>query len=76
MVVRMRHNRSQRDKRRFHRVLKVKNFSVCPKCKKPVLAHTMCSFCGFYKGEEIINVLEKLDKKEKKRKEKEIQKGG
>lgn len=75
MVVRMRHNKSQRNQRRSHHALKSQNFLDCPKCKKPVLAHTACSFCGFYKDQEIINVLAKLDKKEKKKKEKAIAKG-
>ncbi len=70
MVVRMRHNKSQRNQRRSHHALKPQKFLNCPKCAKPVLAHTACVFCGFYKGIEIINVLTKLDKKEKKKKEK------
>jgi len=44
----------------------------CKKCGKPVLPHTVCQNCGYYKGTEIINVLEKLNKKEKKIREKEI----
>lgn len=66
----MRHNRSQRNQRRSHHALKPQKFFECPKCKKPVLAHTVCSFCGFYKGEEVINVFAKLNKKEKKEKKK------
>lgn len=46
--------------------------NVCPRCKKPVLSHTVCKNCGYYKGSEVINVLAKLSKKEKKLKEKEI----
>ena len=41
-------------------------------CGKEVLPHTVCSFCGYYKGREVIDVLGKLDKKEKKQREKEI----
>ena len=37
-------------------------------------AHTICRYCGYYKGREFINVLGKLNKKEKKVREKEIQK--
>lgn len=44
----------------------------CKKCGKLVLPHTVCQNCGYYKGTEIINVLEKLTKKEKKRRQKEI----
>ncbi len=46
--------------------------TICPKCKKPVLPHTVCKNCGFYKGREVINVLAELTKKERKAREKEI----
>lgn len=48
--------------------------TTCQKCKKPVLPHTVCKNCGYYKGKEVINVMAKLSKKEKKVKEKEIAK--
>lgn len=44
----------------------------CLKCGKPVRPHTICKHCGYYKGQEFINVLGKLNKKEKKLKEKEM----
>lgn len=44
----------------------------CGKCGKPVRAHTVCENCGYYKGVEVINVLEKLTKKERKQREKEM----
>jgi ribosomal protein L32 len=56
----------------MHKYIKSVYLNVCPKCKKPVLSHTVCSNCGFYKGEEVINVMAELTKKEKKVKEKEI----
>lgn len=57
----------------MHKYIKRVVLSVCPKCKKPVLSHTACGNCGYYKSMEIIDVLSKLTKKEKKKKEKEIQ---
>lgn len=44
----------------------------CLKCGHFVLPHVVCHNCGFYKGVEVINVLEKLNKKEKKQREKEM----
>jgi len=44
----------------------------CPKCGKPVLPHTVCPNCGYYKGMEVIDVLKKLTKKERKKREKEM----
>lgn len=38
----------------------------CPKCGEPKKAHTVCTFCGYYKGNKIIDVQSKLDKKLKK----------
>lgn len=38
----------------------------CPKCGEPKKAHVVCTFCGYYKGNKILNVVSKLDKKLKK----------
>ena len=44
----------------------------CSKCGKPILPHIVCPYCGYYKGEEVIDVLKKLTKKERKKREKEM----
>lgn len=46
--------------------------TICVKCGKAVLPHTVCHNCGYYKGEEVIDVLKKLNKKERKIKEREM----
>lgn len=56
----------------MHLYLKAPVLGKCPKCGKPVLSHTVCPNCGFYKGQEVIDVLKKLTKKEKKKREKEM----
>ncbi len=56
----------------MHIFLSKPALTSCPKCGKPVLAHTVCQNCGYYKGVEVIDVLKKLTKKERKKKEKEI----
>jgi large subunit ribosomal protein L32 len=66
------HTRAKVGKSRMHKYIKKVRLSVCPKCKKPVLPHTVCLNCGVYNGKEVINVLASLSKKEKKIKEKEI----
>ena len=66
------HTRAKVGKSRMHKYIKQVHLNICPKCKKPVLSHTVCLNCGFYKGKEVINVLAKLTKKDKKIKEKEI----
>jgi len=70
-VPKKRHTKSSRNQRRMHLYLNSPSLSVCPKCGKAVLPHRVFS-CGYYKGREVINVMEKLDRKERKRKEKEI----
>ena len=71
-VPRHSHTRSKVGKTRMHKYIKRVVLSVCPKCRKPVLSHTVCKNCGYYKGAEVINVLAELTKKEKKTREKEI----
>ena len=56
----------------MHKFIQPVSLNVCPKCKKPVLSHTVCKNCGFYKGKEVVNVLASLTKKEQKVREKEI----
>lgn len=71
-VPKQRHTKSRRNKRRMHIFLKQPVSTRCPKCGEPVLPHTICPNCGYYKGREVIDVLAKLEKKERKKKEKEI----
>ena len=71
-VPKKRGTKSRRDKRRMHNFLKEPTLIKCKKCGHLILPHTICPFCGYYKGREVINVLEKLDKKERKKREKEM----
>jgi large subunit ribosomal protein L32 len=71
-IPRSKHTKSRRNKGRLHKFLKRPIFGLCPKCGKELLPHTICQNCGYYKGREIINVLEKLTKKERKKREKEM----
>ena len=56
----------------MHLFITKANLASCPKCKKPVLQHTACKNCGYYKGREVVNVLAELTKKERKVREKEM----
>ncbi|MCD6232950.1 50S ribosomal protein L32 [bacterium] len=71
-VPKQKHTKSRRDKRRAHIFLKVPTLIPCPKCGRLIPPHTVCPYCGYYKGVEVINVLKKLEKKERKKREKEI----
>ena len=58
----------------MHLYIRPAVLALCKKCKQKFLPHTVCQNCGYYKNQEIINVLGKLTKKEKKQREQEIQK--
>lgn len=71
-IPRSKHTKSRRNKGRMHIFIKQPVLGICPKCGKETRPHTICWNCGYYKGEEVINLLERLTKKEKKKREKEI----
>ncbi|MDD4333277.1 MAG: 50S ribosomal protein L32 [Patescibacteria group bacterium] len=52
-------------RRRSHDALKKSSLGKCPKCGQAVRQHCACSFCGTYKGREVIKIRIKK-KKEKK----------
>lgn len=56
----------------MHLYLKAAQTSICPKCAKPVLPHTVCENCGTYRGKEAVDVMAKLTKKERKAKERDM----
>lgn len=59
--------KGKQKRRRSHLALKPLKFISCSHCKKPILPHVVCKFCGYYKEKEVINVLAReLKKKEKK----------
>ncbi|HBE90078.1 MAG TPA: 50S ribosomal protein L32 [Candidatus Andersenbacteria bacterium] len=68
------HTKSKVGRRRSHLALKKIILGQCTKCKRAVLSHSVCNWCGIYAGKEVIDVLAKLSKKEKKLKEKELAK--
>jgi large subunit ribosomal protein L32 len=50
------HRRTSSHKRRraSHFALKRMQIFTCPRCKKPVLPHMACRFCGFYAGRQVL----------------------
>jgi large subunit ribosomal protein L32 len=71
-VPRSKHTKSRRNKRRLHQFLEAPGLVSCQKCGNFILPHTLCPYCGYYKGREVIDVLAKLDKKERKKREREM----
>jgi large subunit ribosomal protein L32 len=71
-VPRHSHTRSKTGKHRMHLFIEPVLLQSCKKCGKPVLPHTICKNCGFYKGRQVINLFSKLSKKDKKAREKDM----
>jgi large subunit ribosomal protein L32 len=49
------HRRTSSHKRRraAHFALKPTKLTTCPKCKKPLMPHIACKFCGTYNGRQV-----------------------
>lgn len=69
MVVRMRHNRSQRGNTRSHHALENPAVTLDKDTQVPHLRHRASTQTGKYKGRVVLDVQAKLDKKAKKQKE-------
>ena len=54
--------------RRSNLKLKKVILSKCAKCKSDVLPHRVCPTCGYYRGEDILKLEEKLKAKQDRRK--------
>lgn len=63
-VPKKRRTKSSIGQRRSHHALKKTPLNKCPKCGKAIRPHCACSFCGYYKGKEVIKIKSK-SKKEK-----------
>lgn len=49
-----RHSTERKGKRRASIKLAVKSAIVCPNCGEAMIAHRVCSNCGFYKGQQVV----------------------
>ncbi|NCF74993.1 MAG: 50S ribosomal protein L32 [Xanthomonadaceae bacterium] len=70
-VPKKRRTKSSVKRRQSHDALKKINLSKCPKCKQPVLSHTVCKNCGTYKGRQVLKIVDSKNRKKEKEKEKE-----
>jgi len=71
-VPKKRHSKSKVGRRRMHIYLKEPNLVKCTKCGNFILPHRVCSFCGYYKGRMVVDVLTHLEKRERKKREREM----
>ncbi len=56
-------------RRRSHLALKGTGLIACSQCKKMIRPHTVCKYCGYYKGREVVNVLARQVAKAEKKKQ-------
>ena len=49
-----RHSKARKNKRRAHHALPQTGMSACPNCGHMKLPHRVCSYCGHYKGREVV----------------------
>jgi len=56
-------------RRRSHLALKKQTLLACSQCKKMIRSHTVCKYCGYYKGREVVNVMARQLKKAEKAKQ-------
>ncbi|HLD61031.1 MAG TPA: 50S ribosomal protein L32, partial [Patescibacteria group bacterium] len=47
---------SHKHRRAAHFALQANTITTCPKCKKPILPHRACAFCGTYRGRQVVKV--------------------
>jgi large subunit ribosomal protein L32 len=53
-VPKRKRSRVRRDTRFANKGLKVKAIAGCLNCKDPIVPHTACKKCGFYKGIKVM----------------------
>lgn len=53
-VPKKRKTKSQQGNRRSHIKVEESELSECPNCGETIRPHTVCSNCGYYKGEQVI----------------------
>jgi len=60
------HSKQRQRKRRTHYKTDAPQLATCTNCQKLVLPHRVCPFCGFYKGQLVVDVVGIQEKRAKK----------
>lgn len=53
-VPKRKRSRARRDSRFANKGIKVKAISGCSNCQDPIVPHSACQKCGFYKGVKVL----------------------
>ncbi|MCD4781027.1 MAG: 50S ribosomal protein L32 [Candidatus Omnitrophica bacterium] len=57
------HSKQRSRKRRTHDNLDTPQLGQCSHCSKPILPHRVCPFCGYYKGQPVMEAETQEEKK-------------
>lgn len=49
-------SKSRKRHRRGHQKLPVPASAVCGQCHRRIMPHRVCDYCGFYRGEKILDI--------------------
>ncbi len=60
-VQKRRNSRARSRKRRTHYKVKLNTVINCPNCGEPIMPHTVCPNCGYYKGKPVMIVKTKSE---------------
>ncbi|MEK7600815.1 MAG: 50S ribosomal protein L32 [Patescibacteria group bacterium] len=58
--------KGRQGRRRSHLARKPVGLSACGHCKKMIRPHTTCTYCGYYKGRQVVDVVGKALRKQEK----------
>ena len=61
-VAKKKRTKSSKGQRAAHFALNKVKLYPCPQCKKLILPHRACPFCGYYKGREAVKIKAKKGK--------------
>lgn len=61
-----RHTSARSGNRRSHLAVVEKGLQNCPKCNAKIIPHRVCSNCGYYKGQDVLEI-ERLEKEKAER---------
>lgn len=60
------HSKQRGRKRRTHWKITLSKLQPCAHCKKQIMAHRVCPFCGHYKDKQVVEIKVKEKKKTSK----------
>lgn len=72
-VPKQRKTKSRQGNRRSHLGLEKKHLTECSNCGKQIRPHRVCKYCGYYKGEQVIDVYKGMDEDEEEERREELE---